>query len=80
MADSIEHIANREEQNDNLLFYNFNAGINEKEDKGRENYMEKQEAYSSIPRPSGRNDSSRGSTNKYFNHPINENMNENSFD
>lgn len=35
MADSIEHIANSEEQNNNLLFYNFNAGKSELEDKNR---------------------------------------------
>jgi hypothetical protein len=41
MADSIEHIANSEEQNNNLLFYNFNAGINEKEEKNRSNFQVK---------------------------------------
>jgi hypothetical protein len=49
MGDSIENIAKNEEQNNNLLFYNFNAS-------GRD-----QDMNMAIPRPSERDGSSRAS-------------------
>lgn len=60
MADSIEQITKTDKQNGNLLFYNFNAN------------SDKQEAYTTMQRPSGRNDYSRDSHQKYFNQNIND--------
>ena len=60
MADSIDEITKSDKQNSNLLFYNFNAGC------------DKQESYTTMQRPSGRNDYSRESHKKYFNHQLNE--------